>query len=254
MKKRIELASDMGESFGNYTLGQPEEVMKIVNSVYVACGYHAGDPLVMHQTVKWCKQYGVVLGAHPGFPDLMGFGRRYMKITLEEARDYVIYQIGALKNFAEEMGVKIVTAKPHGAFYSYAIENEEQAKAVLDGLKTIGSDFAVALPALPVSPLHELLKESGIRLIGEIYPGLSYKKDGGIIVTRKYEADPEKESRIVMKYLKTGKVDTIEGTEVEINAESVLLHGDIPNAPEVILTIRKTLEAEGVEIRAAIES
>jgi len=254
MKKRIELASDMGESFGNYTLGQPEEVMKLVNSVYVACGYHAGDPLVMHQTVKWCKQYGVVLGGHPGFPDLMGFGRRYMKITPEEARDYVIYQVGALKNFAEAVGVKIRTAKPHGAFYSYAIENEEQAKAVLDGLKTIGPDFAVALPALPISPLHELVKKSGIRLIGEIYPGLSYKADGGITVTRKYEADPEKETGIVMKYLKTGKVDTIEGTEVEMDAESVILHGDIPNAPEVIAAIRKTLEAEDVEIRAAVES
>ena len=253
MRKRIELASDMGESFGNYVLGQPEEVMKLVNNVYVACGFHAGDPLVMHQTVKWCKQYNVVLGAHPGFPDLLGFGRRYMRITLEEARDYVIYQVGALKNFAESVGIKIRTAKPHGAFYSYAIENEEQAQAVLDGLKTIGPDFAIALPALPISPFHKAVTKSGIRLIGEIYPGLGYKADGDIVITRKYEADPEKETQLILKYLKTGKVDTIEGTEIDIDAESILLHGDVPNAPEVISAIKDALKKEGVEIRAVLD-
>lgn len=253
MRRRIELASDMGESFGNYTLGDPEAVMKLVNSVYVACGFHAGDPSVMYQTVKWCKQYNVTLGAHPGYPDLLGFGRRYMKITPEEARDYVIYQVGALKNFAEYVAVKVRTAKPHGAFYSYAIENEEQAEAVLEGLKTIGPDLVIALPALPITPFHKAIKKSGIRLIGEFFPGLGYRPNGDIIITRKYQADPEKEIQIILKYLKTGKVDTVEGKEIELNAESILLHGDIPNAVEVISAIREALEKEGVEIRAALD-
>ena len=117
MRKWIDLNSDMGESFGNYVLGRPEEVMKLINHANVACGFHAGDPTWMRRTVEWAKKYGVTLGAHPGFPDLMGFGRRLMNITAQEARDYVVYQVGALKAFAGMVGVKLEAAKPHGAFY-----------------------------------------------------------------------------------------------------------------------------------------
>lgn len=249
MRKRIELASDMGESLGNYVLGRGEEVMKLINTAFVACGYHAGDPLVMHQTVNLCKKYNVVLGAHPGYPDILGFGRRYMKITPEEARDYVIYQVGALKNFAEHVGIKIRTAKPHGAFYFWTMENEEHAQAVLDGLKTIGPSLeAIHWPALPIGPLHEVVKKAGLRLVPELYPGLVYSADGSIGVTRTYAADPETEANFVLKWIKTGKVETSAGNEIEFEAETIEVHGDMENCPEVLMAMRKALEKEGVEI------
>lgn len=249
MRNRIELASDMGESFGNYVLGRPEEVMKLINTAFVACGFHAGDPLVMHQTVKWCKQYNVVLGAHPGYPDLLGFGRRYMKITPEEARDYIIYQVGALKGFANAVGIKIRTAKPHGAMYKWCIESEEHAQAALDGLKTIGPDLeALHLPFPPNSPFHEGVKKAGLKLIGEFYPGLSYTSTGDITVSRTYVADPESETQAVLKYLKTGKIDTVDGKEIELDAETITVHGDMTNCPEILVAVRKALEDEGVEI------
>jgi len=249
MKKKVEIASDMGESFGNYVLGKPEEVMKLINCAFVACGFHAGDPLVMHQTVKWCKEYNVVLGAHPGFPDLLGFGRRYMDITLEEARDYIIYQVGALKNFADYVGIKIRTAKPHGAFYLWAIENEERSKAVLDGLLSIGKDLeALHLPSLPNTPLHELARKAGLRIVKEIYPGLVYRADGGVGVKRKYEGDPEEEAQLIRNWLRSGKIVTNEGNEINLDAESIEIHGDMDNAPEIIKLIKKAIEDEGVKI------
>jgi len=253
MKRRIELNSDMGESFGNYVVGRPEEVMKLINHASVACGFHAGDPVVMHQTVRLCKQYNVVLGAHPGFPDLIGFGRRYMSISLEEATNYIIYQVGALKNFAEVVGIKVKSAKPHGAFCSWAMESEEHAKAVLDGLKTIGPDFALLLPTVPQSILHEMAEASGIRLIREIYPGLSVTSDRGYSLSRKYEADPVEETKIVVKFLRTGKIDTLDGKEIAVRARSICIHGDMPNAPEVLMAMRDAIEKEGVELRAALE-
>lgn len=244
----------MGESFGNYVLGQPEEVMKLINVAFVACGFHAGDPLVMHQTVKWCKQYNVTLGAHPGYPDLLGFGRRYMRITPVEARDYVIYQVGALRNFAEYVGVKIRTAKPHGAFYVWATEREENAKAVIDGLLTIGPSLeAIHLPALPFSPLHEKVGKAGLKLVPEIYPGLSYAADGGFAVTRKYQATAEGESRLITKWLRTGKVETVDGKEVSLSADTIEVHGDMLNAVEVIAAIKKAVEKEGVSIEPVLK-
>ncbi len=246
---KVEIASDMGESFGNYVLGKPEAVMQLINCAFVACGYHAGDPLVMHQTVKWCKQYGVVLGAHPGFPDLMGFGRRFMGITNDEARAYIIYQVGALKNFADYEGVKIRTAKPHGAFYLWAIAQEDRAHAVLDGLLSIGRDLeALHLPALPETPLHEGARRAGLRVVPEIYPGLVYDDQGGVGVKRIYEGDPEEEASLIRNWLRTGRIVSDNGKELDFPAESIEVHGDMSNATEIITAIRRTITAEGVEI------
>lgn len=253
MKRRLEIISDMGESYGNWTAGRPEEVLKLINTASVACGFHAGDPSIMHQTLKWCKEYNVGVGAHCGFPDLLGFGRRYMAITPEEARDYIIYQIGALRNFAESVGVKVRSANTHGAFYIWASESEEHAKAVLDGIKTLGRDLvAIHWPSLPDSPFREAMTKSGIRVVKMFFPGLTYKANGEISVQRKYIADPEKEAQLVMKWLKTGKVETVEGSEIELKAESISVHGDMPNAPEVISAIRMVLEKEEIELRSAL--
>jgi len=177
-----------------------------------------------------------------------------MGITNDEARAYIIYQVGALKNFAEQAGLKIRTAKPHGAFYIWCIEKEERAKAVLDGLLTIGRDLeAIHLPGLPVSPLHEEVKKAGLRLVSEIYPGLVYDAQGGVGVRRTYEAEVKGQVDVTEKWIKTGKVDTEVGSEIEFHAESIEVHGDMFNAPEVIMGIREVIEREGVEIRAALD-
>jgi UPF0271 protein len=209
--------------------------------------------MVMQDTLRLCKKYNVIVGAHPGYPDLMGFGRRIMEITNEEAKAYVIYQIGALKNFADQYGLKIRTAKPHGAFYQWAMRTEERAKAVMDGLLSIGRDLeAVHFPALPVCPLHEYAEKAGLRVVPEIYPGLVYSADGNPGVTRVYEADVESDARIIEHWLETGKVVAGDGTEVEFSAECIQVHGDMVNAPEIIMAIKKVLEKEGVDIRPAL--
>jgi UPF0271 protein len=253
LKRRIELNADVGESFGNYTLGQPEELIKLINHALVACGFHAGDPSVMHQTVEWCKEYNVVLGAHPGFPDLLGFGRRYMNATPIEVKEYVTYQIGALKNFAEVAGIRVRTGKPHGALSVWAMESEEHARAILDGLKTIGPDFVAVAPVLPETPYHELIRKSGIRLIREIYPGSLLTSDRGYVPQRKFRGDPQRDAEVVLNYVKTGRLVTCDGKEIEVEAESVCIHGDLSNAVEVLSTIRKVLTEAGVKICAAVE-
>jgi 5-oxoprolinase (ATP-hydrolysing) subunit A len=199
--------------------------------------------------VKWCKQYKVVLGAHPGFPDLLGFGRRVMGITPEEARDYIIYQVGALKNFADYEGVKIRTAKPHGAFYLWAIEKEERCKAVLEGLLSIGGSLeALHLPALPDTFLHQEAKKAGLRVVNEIYPGLVYGDEGGVGVKRKYEGDPDEEAELIRNWLVTGQIVAQSGKKMDFDAESIEVHGDMTNAPEIIRAISETVKGLGVEI------
>ena len=253
MRKWIDINSDMGESFGNYSLGRPEEVMKLINHANVACGFHAGDPVWMRRTVEWAKKYGVTLGAHPGFPDLMGFGRRMMNITLQEGRDYVVYQAGALKAFAESAGVKLEAAKPHGAFYSWGQQSEEHARAILEGFHDVDPNLTVYLPALPYSPMIETAEKMGFRVVKEIYPGLVYSDAGSITVKRHYgEEKVEEIVEFVMHFVRHGSVISANGKEIPLEAESVCVHGDVINAPEVVKGLREALAHEGVETRSAL--
>lgn len=255
MRKWIDINSDMGESFGNYTLGRPDEVMKLVNHANVACGFHAGDPVWMRRTVQWAKQYGVTLGAHPGFPDLMGFGRRLMNITVQEAHDYVVYQAGALKAFAEAAGVKLEAGKPHGAFYSWGQQSEEHARAILEGFRDIDPALTVYLPALPHFPMIEVAEKMGFRVVKEIYPGLVYSDDGAITVKRHYgEEKVEEIVDFVIGFIRRGSVMSANGKEIPLEAESVCVHGDVVNAPEVVRGLRDALEREGVEPRSALRA
>ena len=177
-----------------------------------------------------------------------------MAITNEEARAYTIYQVGALKNFVDQAGLKIKTAKPHGAFYRWCTENEESAKAVLDGLLTVGHDLeAIHLPALPITPLHECAKKAGLRVVTEIYPGLDYDAKGNPRGKRTFEASVEDEARFVEKWLRTGVIDTEVDAQIQLSAETITVHGDMSNAPEIIIAIREVVEKKGVKIRAALD-
>ena len=253
MRKWVDLNSDMGESLGNYVLGRPEEVMKLITHANVACGYHAGDPTWMRRTVEWAKKYGVTLGAHPGFPDLMGFGRRVMNITQQEAKDYVIYQVGALKAFADAAGVKLEAAKPHGAFYVWAQLSEENARAVFEGFKAVNPELVLYLAALPNYPMVETAERMGFRVVKEFYPGLAYSDDGTLTIKRSYgEENVQEIVDLVMEFALEGTTTSCNGKKVAIDAESVCVHGDVVNAPEVIEGLRDALGRAGIEVRSAL--
>ncbi len=255
MKSWIDLNSDMGESFGNYVLGRPDEVMKLINHANIACGYHAGDPSWIRRTVEAAKKYGVTLGAHPGFPDMMGFGRRLMNITPQEARDYVVYQVGAVKAFADAAGIKLSAAKPHGAFYLWAQLSEDNSRAILEGFKEVDPNFVIYLPSLPRHPMLAVAERMGFRVVKEFYPGLVYAEDGSVGVKRTYgEENVDEMVALVMKFVKEGKVTTSSGKDIAIEADSICVHGDVINAPEVVRALRSALAREGVEARSAIGS
>jgi len=249
----IDLNSDMGESFGNFVLGRPEEVMKRISHANIACGFHAGDPTWMRRTVEWAKQYGVTIGAHPGFPDLMGFGRRLMNITLQEATNYVVYQAGALKAFCAMHGLKLRAGKPHGAFYSWSILSGDNARAVLEGFQAIDPDLTLYLPALPQFPLIATAEKIGFRVVKEFYPGLSYDDKGAITVKRTYGTESVEEIvELVLRFAIDGKTTTTTGTVIDVEGDSVCVHGDVVNAPEVLDGVHAALRQEGIEVRSAI--
>lgn len=246
----VDLNSDLGESFGNYTLGMDEEILKFVSSANVACGWHAGDALVMEETVALAKKYGTAVGAHPGFPDLMGFGRRNMAVTPEEAKAYVKYQLGALKAFTDSHGIKVQHVKPHGALYNMAAVDEKLAKAMCEAVYEVDKD--IIFMGLAGSKMITAAEEIGLKVCSEVFADRAYNDDG-TLVSRKLPGsvikDKELAIRRVVRMVKEGKVKSINGNDISIKADSICVHGDNPKALEFVKNIRKTLEAEGVEIK-----
>ena len=247
---RVDLNSDLGESFGNYKLGMDEEILKYVSSANVACGWHAGDPLVMEETVALAKKSGVAVGAHPGFPDLMGFGRRNMAVTPEEAKAYIKYQLGALYALTQSQGVKIQHVKPHGALYNMAAVDEKLARAMCEAVYEVDKD--IIFMGLAGSKMIDAAKEVGLKAASEVFADRAYNDDG-TLVSRKLPGavikDKELAIRRVVRMVKEGKVESINGKDISIQADSICVHGDNPKALEFVRNIRETLQSEGVEIR-----
>ena len=238
----VDLNSDLGESFGNYTIGMDEEILKYVSSANVACGWHAGDPMVMEKTVALAKEFGTAVGAHPGFPDLMGFGRRNMAVTPEEAKAYVKYQLGALQAFAKAHGVKIQHVKPHGALYNMAAVDEKLAKAMCEAVYEVDKD--IIFMGLAGSKMITAAEEIGLKAASEVFADRAYNDDG-TLVSRKL---PGAVIKRVVRMVKEGKVESINGKDIDIKADSICVHGDNPKALEFVKNIRETLEKEGVTI------
>lgn len=246
----IDLNCDLGESFGNYKLGMDEEVIAYVTSVNIACGYHAGDPLVMEKTVKMAAEQGVSIGAHPGLPDLMGFGRRMMKITPEEAKVYMLYQLGALDAFCKSAGVKMHHVKPHGALYNMAAKDAALAKAICEAVKEY--DESLVLLALANSEMIGAAEKMGLAYANEVFADRAYEPDGILVARTKEGAMIEDEDRAidrVIRMVKEGKVMAVDGTDVDIQADSVCVHGDGPKALMFVKKIREKLLKEGIEVR-----
>lgn len=246
---QVDLNSDIGESFGDYKLGLDEEVIQHISSANIACGWHAGDPMVMERIVEVAAKKEVAIGAHPGFLDLMGFGRREMVITAEEAKAYMKYQIGALWAFAKSKGIKIQHVKPHGALYNMAAKNEVLAKAIAEAIYEVDADMI--LVGLANSELTKAGVARGLKVANEVFADRAYNPDG-TLVSRKQEGAVIHDTNLaigrVIRMVKEGKVEAINGEDVAIQADTICVHGDNPKAVAFVNEIRKALESEGVQV------
>lgn len=249
MSVKVDLNSDLGESFGAYKIGMDDEVIKLVSSANVACGFHASDPVVMQKTVKMAKEAGIGIGAHPGFYDLMGFGRRNMVISPKEAYAYVTYQLGALYAFCSQQGVKIQHVKPHGALYNMAGKDYELAKGICQAIYDF--DPEIILLGLSGSQMINAGKDIGLRCANEFFADRAYEDDGSLRARSKEGSmitDENEAIERVVKVLKTGMVTTYSGNEIELKIDSICVHGDNAHALEFVKIIRERLSKEGIEI------
>lgn len=246
---RIDLNSDLGESFGAWKMGQDSDVLTFVSSANVACGFHAGDPLVMKKTVAAAVAAGVAVGAHPSYPDTVGFGRRNMTCTPDELYTDTLYQIGALKAFCEAAGIKLQHVKPHGAMYNSAAKKIEEARALAQAVKDAGE--GIILMGLAGSKFDEAAAEIGVPYAAEAFADRGYMNDG-TLVPRKMEGafvrDVELAAQRVIRMVKEGVVEAIDGTIVNLKPQSICLHGDSPTAVQMARTLRTRLIEAGIEI------
>lgn len=243
---KIDINVDMGESFGRYVLGNDEELMKYITSANIATCFHAGDPRVMEQTIAWAKQYGVAVGAHLGLPDKQGFGRRQMDITPEELRADTLYQIAAIDGVARLYGLTLQHVKAHGILYRMVSENEKYIDTFLETVKEYNPDLFIMLP--PNTPAFERGKEMGLKMVGEALIDLSYDDEGNWVIerTKKARSAEEVAERAVTVALNK-QIATVSGKMIDIDACTVCIHGDAPNAVEEAMVVKKTLEENGIE-------
>lgn len=244
----VDLNCDLGESFGNYKCGMDGEVIPYISSANVACGFHASDPLVMEQTVALAKEHKVCIGAHPGYPDLAGFGRRNMAVSKEEVKAMVQYQIGALQAFCKAKGVKLSHVKPHGAMYNMAGKDENLAKAICEGIYEVDKDLI--LLALAGSKMLKAAQETGLKAAREVFADRAYEEDGSLVARSKEGAmitDEEEAIKRVIRMVKEGKVTAITGKDIDVTADSVCVHGDGEKALQFVAKIHSAFKAEGIE-------
>ena len=246
----VDLNCDLGESFGAYTMGMDEAVVPHVTSINVACGYHAGDPLIMEKTMALAAKYGVAVGAHPGFPDLLGFGRRPMTVTPEEAGAYVKYQLGALMAFARSHGLRLQHVKPHGALYNMAAKDEKLARGIAQAVAGVDQD--IYLMGLAGSVMLEEAEKAGLPVISEVFADRAYNDDGSLVNRRLPGAvihDADEAAARAVKMAKENKVVSINGKVIDIKADSICVHGDNEAAIELVKKIRAALAAEGIAVQ-----
>lgn len=247
----IDMNSDMGESFGRWTLGDDEALLDVVSSANVACGFHAGDPSVMLRTLSYAASRGVMVGAHVAYRDLAGFGRRYVDESPDELKADVMYQIAALEGMARSVGAQVRYVKPHGALYNRIVRDESQAAAVVEAIRSV--DASLAILTQPGAVVGRLAAQAGLRVFHEAFADRAYNVDGTLVSRRLPDAviaDPAEVAARVLRMVCEHEVVAIDGTVVPLNADSVCVHGDSPSAVAMARAVRARLESEGVAIRA----
>jgi UPF0271 protein len=252
LKKTIDLNSDVGESFGIYKLGLDEEVIPLISSANVACGFHAGDPAVMRHTLALAKTSGVAVGAHPGLPDLLSFGRRYMDASLREIKDYTAYQVGALQAFAKLQGTALQHVKPHGALYNMAVQNIHIWEATAEVMAGIDKNLIlVVLAGRNRDEIKAIGDRYGIRVAFEFFADRAYNPNGSLVSRQEAGAvihDENVVARRVIKMVSDGKVMARDGSEVSLFGDTICVHGDNPSAVRLIKRIRKALTEADIGI------
>lgn len=246
----IDINSDIGESFGSYKMGDDASVIESITSANIACGFHAGDPLVMKKTVAVCRLKKIAVGAHPGYPDLVGFGRRNIACSPDEVYSDCLYQIGALKAFCTANGIELQHVKPHGALYNQAAKDPGLAMAIAEAVKDSGSQ--IILMGLASSEFEHAAKNTGIPFAAEAFADRAYMPDGSLVPRTLPGAvihNVEDAARRVVQMAKEGTVEAIDGTMINFRPNSVCLHGDTPEAVQMAKAVRIALESAGVKVR-----
>nr|WP_242920652.1 5-oxoprolinase subunit PxpA [Pontibacter liquoris] len=250
MHYTVDLNCDLGESFGAYSIGNDEAILPYVTSANIACGFHAGDPAVMRKTVQLALAQGVAIGAHPGLPDLAGFGRREMAITPQEAYDMVVYQVGALAGFVQAQGGTLHHVKPHGALYNMAAVRPALAAAIAEAVYKVWPE--AVLYGLAGSELIKAGKEVGLQTAGEVFADRTYQQDGTLTPRRQVDAlisNPAKAVQQVVRLVKEGRVRSQQGPDVVLTADTICIHGDGPHAAEYARLIREALAEAGITVQ-----
>ena len=248
---RIDINSDVGESFGAYTIGHDSGLMKSITSANIAAGFHGGDPSVLRDTIRQAKTHGVAVGAHPGFPDLVGFGRRELNVTPKEAEDFVLYQVAAVAGVAAAEGVAMQHVKPHGALFNMAVRNAELSAAIARAVAAI--DRSLILFGLPGSEILNAGRAAGLRVAAEVFADRAYEPDGSLASRRKPGSvihDPDAVVARAVRMVKDRAVVAIDGSLVPLDADTICVHGDTPGSDMLAARIRAGLEAAGVTVRA----
>lgn len=251
MSDRVDLNCDMGESFGAYRIGADSEVFPYITSANVACGFHGGDPSVMRTTLARAREHGVAVGAHPGFPDLIGFGRRNMDVTPQEVYDLVVYQVGALLGFANAAKMSLQHVKAHGALYNMAAVKPELAAAIARAVRDV--DSGLVLFGLPGSHLIAEGKAAGLRTAGEAFADRNYMSDGSLVSRKRPDAqvhDADEAVRRAIRMVREGKVTPVDGPDIALDVDTICIHGDGPHAAEFAQRLRSAFESSGIAVRS----
>jgi len=249
MLTRVDLNADMGENFGPWTMGADADLLAVITSANIACGFHAGDPDTMAQTMARAVAQGVGIGAHPGLPDLQGFGRRRMQVSLAEARNLVIYQVGAAQAMARAAGGQVRHLKLHGALANMAAEDEALARACYHGALAV--DRGLVLMVISGSAQARAAQALGANVAHEIFADRAYTEDG-LLMDRRLEGavlhDPDLIAGRILAMLKARAIITAQGTHLPARIDSICVHGDTPEAVNIARTLRHTLETSGIAV------
>jgi UPF0271 protein len=246
---KIDLNCDMGESVGDCDMGNDAELMRHISSASIACGFHAGDPIVMRKTIELALDHGVSIGAHPSYPDLQGFGRREMNMSSKEVHDIVLDQISAIKGVCEDLGTRLYHVKPHGALYNKAARCSITAEAIVDAVASIDSNLIVF--GLADGELTRSARKKGLKAAEEGFSDRRYEPDGSLTPRSDPHAlisDPQEAARQTLKMAVGESIDTRDGQQIKIAADTICIHGDGKNALQIAVAIRSLLSESGIEV------
>lgn len=250
----IDINCDMGEGLGFWRIGDADEaeLMPLISSANIATGFHAGDATLMDRTVRLAREHGVGIGAHPGFRDLHGFGRRFVSATAEELVNDVVYQVGALREFARRHGTALRHVKLHGALYMHCARDADFSRALVEALRATGPELY--LFCMDASVTAEIARQAGQPVVREFYADRDYDRSGSIVFTRRVGAlDPRRIADKVVRACLDGKVATVAGEDIEIAFDSVCFHSDTPGALAIGLAMREALRANGIRVAPAAD-